>query len=153
MNSVNKVLLIARPSFPDPLSYISQVWIPENDTGLPQMNNRIATEEATGWNQEDRDRVIADQWGIQTPYVLFSRHRFLDGMPLPPNTRLNEMLLPTQIQRSLFYLTEISDAEAEQTRIPFSYHLQTTAWNIAVPEEMKQDLLKHGETDIYNSMG
>ena len=94
------------------------------------MDNRRASDEETGWNQENRDRAIADRWGVHTPYVLFSRHRFLDGMPIAPEERSNEMLLPTQIQRSLFYLEEISDAEAEQTPIPFHYHLQTQAWNI-----------------------
>jgi magnesium-dependent phosphatase 1 len=116
------------------------------------MDNRRATEEETGWNQEYRDRAIAERWGVQTPYVLFSRHRFLDGMPIALNTRSNEMLLPTQIQRSLFYLTEISDAEAEQSPIPSHYHLQTKPWNITVPEETKQDFLKHGETEIYNTI-
>lgn len=73
-------------------------------------------------------------------------------MPIALKERSNEMLLPTQVQRSLFYLTEISDAEAEQTPIPFHYQLQTKAWNIVVPEETKQDFLKHGETVIYNSI-
>ena len=116
------------------------------------MSNRTATEEESGWNQEDRDRAIADRWGVQTPYVLFSRHRFLDGMPIAVNTRSNEMLLPTQIQRSLFYLTEISDAEADQTPVPFPYHLQMKAWNISLPEETKQDFLKHEEVEIFNSV-
>lgn len=116
------------------------------------MDNRRATDEEIGQNQEDRDRAIADRWGVYTPYVLFSRHRFLDGMPIELNARSNELLLPTQIQRSLIYLTEITDAEAEQTPIPFNYHLQTKAWNITVPEETKEDFLKHGETEIYNSV-
>ena len=117
------------------------------------MDNEKVTEEETGWNQEDRDRAIADRWGVLTPYVLFCRHRFLNGMPIEPNTRSNEMLLPTQIQRSLFYLTELSDGEAERTPIPFHYHLQTKAWNIAVPGDTKEDFLKHKETDIYNTIG
>ncbi|KIL65074.1 hypothetical protein M378DRAFT_10966 [Amanita muscaria Koide BX008] len=136
------------------MNRVSKIWIPEIDVGLPQMDNRRASEEETGWNQENRDRAIADRWGVYTPYVLFSRHRFLDGMPIALKERSNEMLLPTQIQRSLFYLTEISDAEAEQTGqtlIPLHYHLQTKTWNIAVPEETKQDFLKHGETVIYDS--
>lgn len=116
------------------------------------MDNRRTTDEETGQNQEDRDRAIADRWGVYTPYVLFSRHRFLDGMPIELNARSNELLLPTQIQRSLVYLTEITDAEIEKTPIPFHYHLQTKAWNITVPEETKQDFLKHGETEIYNSV-
>jgi len=114
------------------------------------MDNQRVTEEETGWNQEDRDRAIADRWGVQTPYVLFSRHRFLDGMPIELNTRSNEMLLPTQIQRSLFYLTLLSDGEAERTPISFHYHLQTKTWDITVPKETKQDFLEHAETDIYN---
>ena len=113
------------------------------------MTNQVATEEETGWNQEDRDRTIADRWGVRTPYVLFSRHHFLEGMPIPHGIRWNEMLIPTQIQRSLFCLKKISDAEAA---IPFPYHLQTKAWNITVPQETEQDFLKHEETDIYNSI-
>ncbi|KAF9222812.1 hypothetical protein BS17DRAFT_782617 [Gyrodon lividus] len=131
---------------------VSKVWIPENDNGLPQMDNRRATDEEIGQNQEDRDRAIGDRWGVYTPYVLFSRHRFLDGMPIELNARSNELLLPTQIQRSLVYLTEITDAEAERTPIPFHYHLQTKEWSITVPEETKQDFLKHGETGIHSSI-
>jgi len=114
------------------------------------MDNRKATEEETGWNQEDRDHAIAVKWRVHTPYVLFSRHSFRDGMPIEPNTRWNEMVVPTQIQRSLFYLTLLSDGEAERTPISFHYHLQTKTWDITVPKETKQDFLEHAETDIYN---
>jgi magnesium-dependent phosphatase 1 len=73
-------------------------------------------------------------------------------MPFDLKERSNEMLLPTQVQRSLFYFTEISDAEAEQAPIRFHSQLQTRAWNNSMPEETKQDFLKLGETIIYDSI-
>lgn len=116
------------------------------------MDNRRTTPEETGWNQEDRDLAVDKKWGggVQTPYVLFSRHRYMDGMPIKLNTRSNEMLITTQTMRSLMYVTEISDEEAMRIPIPYDYHLHTNQWNIAIPEETKEDFLKHGETDIID---
>jgi hypothetical protein len=60
-----------------------QIWVPEHDNSdLPQMNNMNWTAEQSGQNQEDRDRSIAEHWCVQTPYVLFSRHHWMPGMPL-----------------------------------------------------------------------
>lgn len=99
-----------------------------------------------------RDLAVSNRWGVQTPYVLFSRHRHLEGMPIPIKTRSNEMLLPTQIQRSLFHMTLITDEEAMSTPVPYDYHLHTKQWNITVPKETLQDFLSHGEKEIYDKV-
>jgi magnesium-dependent phosphatase 1 len=112
------------------------------------MNNMNWTAEQSGRNQEDRDRFIAEHWGVQTPYVLFSKHHWMHGMPIPENQRWSEMVVYTQIQRSLFDVKKLLDTEVAQhpNPKPFAFYHQVDPWHILVPKETRMEFLRYGET-------
>jgi len=99
-----------------------------------------------GWAQEDRDRTVA-QWGIQTPYILFSRHFKMAGMPVPGNQRWNEMVIYSQVQNALLLAVPLSDAElnAKINGGFTDFTTQIRPWNIHIPDITKADFQRHGE--------
>jgi magnesium-dependent phosphatase 1 len=115
------------------------------------MNNMNWTAEQSGQNQEDRDRFIAERWGVQTPYVLFSRHHWMPGMPQALGQRFNEMAVYTHIQRSLFEVVPLSDDEVKRVvdPCPFPFHHQFKTWGITVPDATRQEFLKYSELEFY----
>ncbi|KAF9529477.1 acid phosphatase-domain-containing protein [Crepidotus variabilis] len=129
---------------------INKVWVPENGGGLIQMNNIHWSYEETGQNQEDRDRIIAG-FGVPTPYVLFSRHHWMNGMPVPQPQRWSEMVVYTQVQRALFDVVPLTDAQvkANTNPRPYPFHHQIKEWNITVPSVTWQEFKSRGETDYY----
>lgn len=100
------------------------------------MNNMDWTLEASTRNQEDRHNFIAKEWWVRTPYVLFSRHHWMQNMPEPRLQRWSEMVVYTQIQRSLFEVVPLSDAQVSGVANPclYSFHHHSKEWNIKVPE-------------------
>ncbi|KAG6917581.1 hypothetical protein DXG01_001929 [Tephrocybe rancida] len=122
---------------------LNKVWIPENSGDLPQMNNMNWTAEASGQNQEARDRTIDNKWGVKAPYVMFSRHHWMPGMPIPQPQRMTEMMVYTQTHRALIdvvTLTNEKTAELVATnRTPVPFHRQIQEWNITVPEVTKAE--------------
>jgi len=127
----------------------NKIWVPENSSTLPQMNSMNWTEEQTGQNQEFRDLFVASQWGVQTPYVAFSRHFWMKDMP-NPRSRWTEMVVYTEIRRSLFEVVPLSDDQVAQVvnpnPYPFEYQMKT--WNITVPGETRNEFASYQEADL-----
>ncbi|KAI0278376.1 hypothetical protein BC826DRAFT_1084804, partial [Russula brevipes] len=140
-------------------AYVCEVWIwvPETSlsTELPQMDNQHWSAEHTARNQEHRDRTIAERWGVRTPYVLFSRHYYLPGLPLRPGQRWSEMVVYTQICRALIELRQLPDATVDQmpTYNPIPFHSQFKAWSIYAPEETRQEFQSKQEYALFNLSG
>ncbi|KAF9524659.1 acid phosphatase-domain-containing protein [Crepidotus variabilis] len=130
---------------------INKIWVPENIGKLPQANNTNWSFEATGQNQEDRDRTVS-QWGVHTPYVLFSQHHGMNGLP-NPRQRFTEMVVCTQIQRGIFDLVVLSDDQVKQASTnnpnPFPFRHQLNSWNITVPNETWNEFRSRGERDFF----
>lgn len=128
-----------------------QIWVPENYRYIPQMDNMGWGPEESGRNQENRDRFIADHWKVHTPYVLFSRHHYMCNMPIQQYKRWTEMVVSTQIQRSLFEVVPLSDDQVAQhpNPTPYPFHHQMKSWNITVPQETKDEFLNFREPDLH----
>jgi magnesium-dependent phosphatase 1 len=114
-------------------------------------NNVNWTAEETGRSQENRDDIIARNRWHPTPYVLFSRHPYMTGMPGPSNKRWSEMVVYTQIQRPLFEVVSLTDAQVSQITkpSPYLFDLQFKHWNILPLQETRQEFLRYGEKDLY----
>ncbi|KAK7462184.1 hypothetical protein VKT23_007788 [Stygiomarasmius scandens] len=126
-----------------------KIWIPETDPGTDVVNwdpFRIA------WSQEDRDRRIAERYGVQKPYTLFARHGNMGGdFPVPNNARFNEMVIYGQLQEALLVTIRMSDQHVTsdiQSGNHIRYEQLLNAWNITVPPETWEDFRRHGETWI-----
>jgi len=114
------------------------------------MSNTSWNAEATGLNQENRDRYIANNWGVRTPYVLFCNHP--GGAPRYP-----EMVMPTQIYRSLIELVPLTDAKAavaaKNNPSPMPFRKQMKAWNIKVPGVTRAEFRRYlpAEKEYYDN--
>jgi len=89
---------------------------------------------AIAWSQENRDAQVA-KWGVHTPYILFSKHFVMNGMPV--KSRWHEMVVYTQIQDALLLTIPLSDAELEDRMSgqQLDYVEQAKEWNIKFPQE------------------
>ncbi|KAG6908361.1 hypothetical protein DXG01_005179 [Tephrocybe rancida] len=121
---------------------LNKVWVRENAGDLPMMNNTNWSLEASGQNQEARDRTIERKWGVKTPYVMFSRHYWFQGVP-NPRQRFSEMMVYTQIQRALVDVITLSNARTDELAktnpIPAPFHRQIKEWNITLPQETRAE--------------
>lgn len=126
---------------------MGKIWVPE--LGHLQTDNKHWDATKTAWKQEDRDCLVA-RWGVKTPYILFSRHHWMDGMPIPEGTRWNEMAVYPQIQDALFltYLLTTEQLEENINKGFCRFDQQVKAWNITVPDETWKDFEDHGENFI-----
>jgi magnesium-dependent phosphatase 1 len=111
------------------------------------MNNIFWSVEETGRNQEDRDRFIAETWEVYAPYVLFSKHHWMEGMPIRKGQRWSEMVVYTQVQRSLFDV-RILDDQVNQHPNPPAFDKQIKAWNIKVPKDTNEECKRYKEPDL-----
>ncbi|KAG6904103.1 hypothetical protein DXG01_012603, partial [Tephrocybe rancida] len=120
---------------------LNKIWIPEHSGDLPQMNNMNWSAELSGQNQEARDRTIESKWGVKAPYVLFSRHHWMPGMPIPQNQRITEMMVYTQTHRALIDVITLTNERAAELVAkdwtPYPFHHQLKEWNITLPLETK----------------
>jgi len=136
---------------------LNKVWIPENSGYLPQMNNMNWSAEATGQNQEARDRTVDTKWHVKAPYVMFSRHHWMPKMPIPRPQRFTEMIVYTQTHRALIDVVTLTDAKTAElvktNRSPVPFHRQIKGWNITVPTETRTEFKQRGETELYNLSG
>ncbi|KAF8835571.1 hypothetical protein BDN67DRAFT_975156 [Paxillus ammoniavirescens] len=125
---------------------IGKIWVPENGP-LPKTNNKGWDAAKIAETQEARDRRVA-KWGVKAPYILFSRHHWMDGMPIPKDTRWNEMVVYPQIQDAMF-LTRPLTAKQVNKKIKTGHYgrfdKKIKAWNITVPKATVRDFKKHGE--------
>jgi len=133
---------------------LNKVWVPENSSNLPQMNSMGWSAEATGMNQENRDQFIQNNAGINTPYVLFSRHFYMAGMP-PPSTRWNEMVLYTQVYRALIDAVPMTDDMVKKVTNPkpYPFDKQFKTWKITALKEARAEFLRYREQDLYANSG
>ncbi|KAF9524654.1 acid phosphatase-domain-containing protein [Crepidotus variabilis] len=130
---------------------LNKIWVPEHSGALMQMNNMHWSAEQTGKNQEDRDHTIATNWHVYAPYVLFSQHHWMKGMPGQPKQRWPEMVVYTQIQRSLIEIVQLSTDALKKVanHQPHPFHRQFKTWHITAPPPTRQEFLKYGEKDVY----
>ncbi|KAH8107093.1 acid phosphatase-domain-containing protein [Cristinia sonorae] len=111
-----------------------KIWVPER---LRQTNVKTGNMAAIARDQEERDRQI-EQWGVQTPYILFSRHFKMGGMSLPQDERrFNEMVVYTHIQDALLLTVPLLEPQLQQklNKPYLRYEKQIQAWNITLPSE------------------
>lgn len=130
---------------------ISKIWYPE--LGNRQTDNKHWNASQIAWRQEDRDDWI-EALGVQAPYVLFSRHHWMDKMPIPKGKRFSEMVIYRQTQDALL-LTLPLDEEVLRTRIKGSYkpyHEQVRDWGIVVPPETVKDFEHGNDRDLIKWM-
>jgi magnesium-dependent phosphatase 1 len=132
----------------DAWARINKIWVPESSRKLPMTSNMTWTDEYTGRSQEDRDRIIAENWNIYAPYALFSQHHRMLGMPI--RGRWSEMVVYTQIQRSLFEVVPLSADQVNQhpNPNPFPFDRQIREWNIAVPNETNVERQRYREPKL-----
>jgi len=129
---------------------VTQVWVPERNPMLPEMNVRDSPVRIAQ-NQANRDSKIAS-WGVQKPYILFSRHMNMGrGFPVPNNARWNEMVIYGQVQEALLVTVRMSDQQLDhdiRSDNHLRYEQKLNEWNITVPQETWNDFTQHGENWI-----
>ncbi|KAI9509690.1 acid phosphatase-domain-containing protein [Russula earlei] len=128
---------------------VNKIWVPEHGSTVTRTDNKHWSHEQSAQSQEDRDRSIEDHWGVPTPYVLFSRHHHVRGMR--KRGRWSEMVVYTQIQRALFDIRPLTDAQVRRISkpSPYPFHRQFRRWNIVVPDETRREFLRHKEKKLY----
>jgi magnesium-dependent phosphatase 1 len=111
-----------------------------------------ANEASIGDSQENRDDWVKG-YGVTKPYILFSKHYKMPGMPIPDNTRFNEMVIYPQLQDSLFFAHRMQRDEVEKDMqawdrgwLGLQYDRSISSWGITVPYETRTDVASHGET-------
>jgi len=134
---------------------LNKVWVAEHSRNLPLVDTRSEDAEATGMSQEIRDEIIQTNFGVYTPYVLFARHHYIDGMPPPRNTRWNEMVVYTQVYRALVDLVPMTDEMMKKVtnKRPYPFDKQFKTWKIVAPKETRDEFLKYREQDLYANSG
>ncbi|KAF8833574.1 hypothetical protein BDN67DRAFT_916690 [Paxillus ammoniavirescens] len=123
---------------------VAKIWVPEDNDLMtdPQSPNGVST------SQLQRDQKI-ETYGVQKPYVLFSKHQYIDGLPIRKGTRWNEMVVYTHVQNALILAYGMSDKEvanASQNPENASFDTLISEWNITVPEDTLEDFRTHGDT-------
>ncbi|KAF9525300.1 acid phosphatase-domain-containing protein [Crepidotus variabilis] len=137
----------------DTWARMNKIWVPENTEKPPQMNSGTWFAEETGRNQEDRDAIIAERWGVRTPYALFSRHFWFNRLPIPEGQqRWSEMLLSRQIVRALIEITLLSDDQTLKAGTSPIFQNSVKEWNITVPDGTRKEFLKREEKELYQLM-
>lgn len=113
---------------------LGKIWVPE--LGFLMTNNKKWLHQRTAWSQEDRDQLVS-RWGVDVPYILFSRHHWMKDMPIPQGKRWNEMVIYRQTQDALLLTIPLTPKQLEE-RIQgnfVTYESQIKAWNITVPPD------------------
>jgi len=122
----------------------NQIWVPERNSLMTNVKTNDASK--IGWKQEDRDRQVAE-WGVQAPYILFSRHFKMNGMPRIPKRRWNEMVIYSQTQDALLLAFPMTSAQLEEKINakfrPYAYQIQN--WNIRIPPDTVADFQQNGD--------
>ncbi|KAJ8501497.1 hypothetical protein ONZ45_g11921 [Pleurotus djamor] len=137
---------------------LKKVWVPETATQT-NVNNKPNT---VAWSQENRDRLIAS-WGVQKPYVLFSRHVNMNAFkqpnmkvrfPVPGRARWNEMVVYGQVQEAQLLTIRMEDdalsLDIGDPEKHVHYEKKIKEWGIQVPQAAWADFRKHKETAIYS---
>ncbi|KAF8853464.1 hypothetical protein BDZ45DRAFT_598508 [Acephala macrosclerotiorum] len=131
------------------------VWIPEDGsirkTNIDHESRHIAEV------QIRRDDIIASSFGVRKPYILFSRHHWMDLLAMTWRRnhvgRFSEMVLYPQVQDALFYSEpwKLSDAQPwidSGLLEGFDFRHKLAEWNIQRNWETEQDFKNHNE-DFY----
>lgn len=123
----------------------NKIWVPEDGTMMSNVQGGDKFKIA--WDQENRDAKMAE-WGVKTPYILFSRHFYMGGMPITP-ARWNEMVVYTHVQDALILTIPLTDQQVDE-KIALGgrfvkFEEQISNWNIKVPDATKTDFRNHLE--------
>lgn len=123
-----------------------KVWWPEDFSWQNDVHKE--SRQKISMDQENRDQRSAG-WGAPGPHILFSRHFWMNNMPIP-RTRWSEMVIYTHIQQALiltFPLTEnVVKQKISSQPQPQPYHMNIKAWNVKMPAETVLEFAKNGET-------
>ncbi|KAJ8520242.1 hypothetical protein ONZ45_g2930 [Pleurotus djamor] len=127
----------------------TMVWVPET---APQTNvngNPCTIAQI----QNKRDELVAS-WGVQKPYVLFSRHFNMGGrFPVRKPGRWNEMVVYGQIQEAQLLTLRMEDSaltlDVGNPGKHQHYERKIKEWNINIPPSAWADFQKHKESAIF----
>jgi magnesium-dependent phosphatase 1 len=101
-----------------------------------------------------RDGIIANSFGVRKPYILFSRHHWMDLLAVTwrknHTGRFSEMVLYPQVQDALFYGEpwKLSNAQPwiDGGSLPgFDFRHNLANWGIKWNSETAQDFRNHNE--------
>ncbi|KAK3366238.1 acid phosphatase-domain-containing protein [Lasiosphaeria ovina] len=104
---------------------LPKVWVPELGSVAQTPTDTLPTEDNAAKIQQARDEYITEKYGVQKPYVLFSRHHYmsiLDDTRIPHDWRFNEMVVYPQIQDALFFCVPIRSHAGDFLRGPTRAH-------------------------------
>ncbi|KAI0896510.1 hypothetical protein F4806DRAFT_508393 [Annulohypoxylon nitens] len=132
---------------------MNKVWVPENGS-VPQTDINWDPQEIANV-QIERDEVIANMFGVSKPYILFSRHHWMDFLDTTwrkdqKGTRFSEMVVPPQVQDALFFgipfrLSEVQSFIDNNAFSGYDYRHKLRMWNIKSSRETEQDFVHHKE--------
>ncbi|KAJ6470961.1 acid phosphatase-domain-containing protein [Mycena sanguinolenta] len=112
----------------DVFDQVPKIWIPES---FPmQTDNYHWSEENIAWRQEDLDRTMARDYGIQKPYILFSKHHRMDEMDRSIWGPFNEMVVYPQLQDALFFCPWARQVHEFNPDPTFSFEEVIDKWRI-----------------------
>ncbi|KAI0426466.1 acid phosphatase-domain-containing protein [Xylaria sp. FL1042] len=125
---------------------MNKCWIPEKGKFHQVDNEHLSFGEACDRN-DALDYKVWQEFGYHKPYLLFTRHHYMDGMHFLKNLeRFNELVIYPQAQDAMFFGKVFTVEEANallksgewQHRC---FHHRIKAWNIKMHRDAKQELL------------
>ncbi|RWA06612.1 hypothetical protein EKO27_g8505 [Xylaria grammica] len=125
---------------------MNKCWIPEKGKFHQVDNKHLSFEQACDKN-DVLDHKVWQEFGFHKPYLFFTRHHQMEGMPfLKDMERFNELVIYPQAQDAMFYgeVFTIEEVDAkvksgEWKHRPFNHNIK--AWNIKTHRDAKQELL------------
>ncbi|KAK0727576.1 acid phosphatase-domain-containing protein [Lasiosphaeria miniovina] len=133
---------------------LPKVWVPEFKSVKQTPTNTLPTEEEAANIQQARDEFITKTYGVKKPYVLFSRHHYMDVFKdtrIPQGSRFNELVVYPQIQDALFFCVPIQNHAGDLLHGPtrtlghLNYNSRFHDWGIKKNSETERDFWEKGE--------
>lgn len=158
LQKVHNIPSLTHPRFD--ICVHSQIWLHPNPEYLT--NNIHETDAAIAQTQVTRDQYILKTFKVGKPYILFSRHHYMQemdeaayGVTINSEQRFNEMVVYPQIQDALMFGVELSLPQAKKVAgtgklKTLHWEKEVNNWKIVVPQSTVDDCTKHNETYFFN---
>ncbi|KAI1286526.1 acid phosphatase-domain-containing protein [Xylaria venustula] len=156
--AMNKVIIFSS-SWPDHVcvNIIQNIkcWVPEEGK-FHQIDNENLSFGETCDDNDALDWKVWQEFGYHKPYLLFTRHHYMDGMHFLKNLeRFNEMVIYPQAQDAMFFgkVFTIDEAKAQMRSRSWrhrSYHHHIRSWNIKMHRDAQNELFN---TEMIGSHG
>jgi len=144
-------------------TYVCEIWVRDKSKFLAT-NKVWWPEEWWTWqndvHKQSREKIAMDQekrdqqstvWGAPPPYILFSRHFWMDDMPIP-RTRWNEMVIYTHVQQALVLTIPLDDQQLRDKLTnypqPQPFDKQVGNWNIKMSPDAATEFRRKSETYV-----